>query len=363
MEKVLSVSEDKIALVIGSTGQDGAYLTRYLLELGYKVIATRRRTSMLNTQRLDWILANLDRSLFDNLLIEYADVTDALSISQLLERYLPDEVYNLSAQSHVGVSFEQPEYTANVNALGPLRILEAIRLVQHRKEIKFYQASTSELFGDVLTWPQSEETPFNVVSPYAAAKQFAHSIVKIYREAYQIYACSGILFNHESPLRGSNFVTKKIIRGLCEFKRSKSLLKLGNLDAIRDWGHARDYVQMQHLMLQQTQPKDFVIGSGIETSVRKFIELVAERLGLKIEWNGSGVHEVGFCVSADNKELIGKKMIEVDPQYFRPLEVERLLADTTKAKKELNWAPQSSLEKLIDEMIKFELEKPTFDVI
>lgn len=353
----------KIALIIGATGQDGAYLTKYLLELGYLVIATRRRTSMLNTQRLDWILSALASDYRHNLFIQYADVTDPLSITRLIEEYLPDEVYNLAAQSHVGVSFEQPEYTANVNALGPLRILEAIRINQARKQIKFYQASTSELFGDVLTWPQSESTPFNVVSPYGAAKQFAHNIVKIYRDAYGIYACSGILFNHESPLRGTNFVTKKIVRGLCEFQRTNIPLKLGNLDAVRDWGHARDYVQMQHLMLQQTDPTDYVIGTGIDTSIRQFVELVANRLSLTIEWFGSGTDEVGVCTSAGKQELVDQPAIIVDGQYFRPLEVEKLLADTTRARKELNWFPKSSLEELINEMVEFELEPTVFDVI
>jgi GDPmannose 4,6-dehydratase len=359
----LKVSSEKVALVIGSTGQDGAYLSRHLLELGYRVVATRRRTSMLNTQRLDWILRDLEAEKAKNLLIEYADVTDALSITYLLDKYLPDEVYNLSAQSHVGVSFEQPEYTANVNALGPLRILEAIRILGNKKRIKFYQASTSELFGDVLNWPQSELTPFNVVSPYAAAKQFAHCLVKIYREAYGMFACSGILFNHESPLRGSNFVTKKVVRGLCEFQRSATKLHLGNLDAIRDWGHARDYVQMQHLMLQQKKPKDFVIGSGKETTVREFVEKVAHRIQLQIEWQGSRINEVGVCIKANNRDLVGETIVKVDPKYFRPLEVEKLLADPTLAKSELNWLPQSNLTEMINEMVEFELVKPNFDVI
>ena len=359
----MDVNSRKVALIIGATGQDGAYLSKYLLSIGYKVVATRRRTSMLNTQRLDWILSDLEEKFQKNIFVEYADVTDALSISYLLSKYLPDEVYNLSAQSHVGVSFEQAEYTANVNALGPLRVLESIRLIQDKKKIKFYQASTSELFGDVLTWPQSELTHFNVVSPYAAAKQFAHSMVKIYREAYDMFACSGILFNHESPLRGSNFVTKKIVRGLCEFKRSGSSIKLGNLDAIRDWGHARDYVKMQHLMLQQQQAKDYVIGSGRETTVRKFVELVAKRLGFGIEWQGSNLNEIGVCINAEKAKFIGKKMIEVSENYFRPIEVERLLADATLAKNQLNWVAKTSLEQLIDEMVQFELNKTTFDVI
>jgi len=357
------VSDEKKALIIGSTGQDGGYLTKYLLELGYYVVATRRRTSMLNTQRLDWILSNMGGERLNNFKIEYADVTDTLSIFKLIESYMPDEVYNLSAQSHVGVSFEQPEYTANVNALGPLRIIEAIKVLKRKKNIKYYQASTSELFGDVLVWPQSETTPFNVVSPYAAAKQFAHNIVKIYREAYGIYACSGILFNHESPLRGSNFVTKKIVRGLCEFKHSGNFFKLGNLNAIRDWGHARDYVQIQHLMLQQTQPKDFVIGTGKETTVRQFVEQVAQRLNIEIEWVGREKNEIGICANAKNRNLKGKVIVKVDAEYFRPLEVEKLLADSSLARKELGWKPTAGLSEIIDEMVEFELKKPTFDVI
>lgn len=357
------MKDKKVALIIGSTGQDGAYLTSHLLKLDYKVVATRRRTSMLNTQRLDWILSDLKSEKEKNLSVEYADVTDTLSITKILDKFLPDEVYNLSAQSHVAVSFEQPEYTANVNALGPLRILEAIRMLGLRKKIKFYQASTSELFGNVLSWPQSEETPFNVVSPYAAAKQFAHNLVKIYREAYDIFACSGILFNHESPIRGSNFVTKKIVRGIFEFQKSQTSVQLGNLDAIRDWGHARDYVQMQHLMLQQKQPRDFVIGTGKETTVREFVELVSHRMGLELEWQGRGVKEVGVCSKADNKNLIGKIMVKVDQQYFRPLEVERLLADASLARSKLNWMPETNITQIVDEMVRFEFKKPNFDVI
>lgn len=359
----MKVNCKKIALIFGATGQDGAYLCNYLLKLGYRVVATRRRTSMLNTQRLDWILSDLVDIRSDNFTIEYADLTDASSVYRLLESYLPDEVYNLAAQSHVGVSFEQPEYTANVNALGPLRIIEAIRVLQAKKNIKFYQASTSELFGDVLNWPQSESTPFNVVSPYAASKQFAHSIVKIYREAYGLFACSGILFNHESPLRGSNFVTKKIIRGLCEFRELGNTLNLGNLNAIRDWGHARDYVQIQHLMLQQRQPQDFVIGTGKETSVREFVERVAQRLKIGIEWTGSGINEFGLCVHAEKQELVGKVVVQVDAEYFRPLEVEKLLADPSLARNNLGWTPTTNLSEMIDEMVEFEIQKPAFDVI
>jgi GDPmannose 4,6-dehydratase len=355
--------DKKCAIVFGATGQDGAYLVEYLLFLGYKVVATRRRTSMLNTQRLDWVLQDVSEEVLQNLKIEYADVTDAISIQSLVYKYMPDEIYNLSAQSHVAISFEQPEYTANVNALGPLRILEASRLVHKQKKIKIYQASTSELFGSVLEWPQSEKTPFNVVSPYAAAKQFAHNMMAIYREAYGMYACSGILFNHESPIRGSNFVTKKIVRGLCEFKHTQTTLRLGNLNSIRDWGHAKDYVQMQHLMLQQPHPKDYVIGTGRQTTVREFVELTLKQMELQVEWQGSDETEIGICCSAENLKLVGKTIVSVDSQYFRPLEVDKLLADASAAKTDLNWIPETTLETLIKEMIEFENSKPSFDVI
>ena len=351
---------ERTALVIGATGQDGAYLTRFLLRKGYKVVATRRRTSMLNTQRLDYVLANEDR---ENLYVEYLDLSDAASISRIVHNHLPDEIYNLAAQSHVGVSFEQPEYTADVNGLGVLRILESIRMLQDVKNIRFYQASTSELFGAVREWPQNEDTPFNAVSPYAVAKEFAHKMVGIYRSAYGIHACCGILFNHESPLRGLNFVTKKIVRGLCRFAEEGTPVVLGNLDSVRDWGHAEDFVEMQWMMLNRATPVDYVIATGVATTVREFVCLVAEKLSIELEWSGVGLTEVATCVDSANLHLIGKPVVTVSEAYFRPLEVERLLGNANRARDELGWVPSRDLGQLIDEMIEFEGYAGSFDAI
>ena len=334
----------KSALITGVTGQDGSYLAEFLLDKGYEVHGMKRRASSFNTARVDHLYKDPHEDNV-NFFLHHGDMTDSSSIMRLIQKIQPDEVYNLAAQSHVAVSFEEPEYTANSDALGSLRLLEAIRILEMNNKTKFYQASTSELYGLVQEIPQKETTPFYPRSPYAVAKLYAYWITVNYREAYNIYACNGILFNHESPVRGENFVTRKITIGLSRIKLGiQKCLYLGNLDAKRDWGHAKDYVEMQWLMLQQEKPEDYVIASGLQYSVRDFVSKAAERLDIKISWKGDGVNEKGFN---QNDECI----IKVDPIYFRPTEVETLLGDSSKAKKNLGWAPQISFDDLVNEMV------------
>lgn len=334
----------KVALITGVTGQDGAYLAEFLLEKGYIVHGIKRRSSLFNTDRIDHLYKDPhdpDCRFF----LHYGDMTDSLSLIRVMQACRPDEIYNLAAQSHVAVSFEEPEYTANSDALGALRLLEAIRILGFEQKTRFYQASTSELYGLVQEVPQKETTPFYPRSPYAAAKLYAYWITVNYREAYGIYACNGILFNHESPQRGETFVTRKITRALARIKLGlQERLYLGNLEAKRDWGHARDYVEMQWLMLQQDHAEDFVIATGIQYSVKEFVELSCEKLGMKIQWRGKGESEKGF----DEK---GRCIVEVDPGYFRPTEVETLLGDPTKAQNKLGWQSKTSFDQLVTEMV------------
>jgi GDPmannose 4,6-dehydratase len=344
----------KKALITGITGQDGAYLAELLLEKGYEVHGVRRRTSLFNTDRIDHLYQ--DPHLPDTrMFLHYGDMTDTSSLMRIIQQVQPDEIYNLAAQSHVAVSFEEPEYTANSDALGPLRILEAIRLLGLAKKTKFYQASTSELYGLVQEIPQKETTPFYPRSPYAVAKLYAYWITVNYREAYGFYACNGILFNHESPLRGETFVTRKITRALARIKLGlQECVYLGNLDAKRDWGHARDYVEMQWLMLQQDTPEDFVIATGVQYSVRDFINAAANQLDMQIHWKGDGVNEKGY----DNR---GKCVVSVDPRYFRPTEVQTLLGDPLKAKEKLGWAPKTTFNELVAEMVREDLSSAERD--
>jgi len=338
----------KTALITGITGQDGAYLAELLLNKGYVVHGIKRRSSLFNTARIDHLYRDPHE---DNVrfFLHHGDLTDSSSLIRIIQQVQPDEIYNLAAQSHVAVSFEEPEYTANSDALGALRILEAIRILGLEKTTRFYQASTSELFGLVQEMPQTETTPFYPRSPYAVAKLYAYWITINYREAYGIYACNGILFNHESPVRGENFVTRKITRALARIKLGlQNHLYLGNLDAKRDWGHAKDYVEMQWLMLQQKQPEDFVIATGIQHSVRDFVNTAATELGMKINWKGVGVKEKGFDDS-------GRCIVSVDPRYFRPTEVETLLGDPAKAKEKLGWQPKITFEELVREMVQEDL--------
>ena len=333
----------KKALITGVTGQDGSYLAEFLLNKGYEVHGIKRRTSLINTDRIDHLYQDLQEK-NRQFTLHHGDLTDATSLIRIIQSVQPDEIYNLAAQSHVSVSFEEPEYTANSDALGALRILEAIRILNLKKKTKYYQASTSELYGSVRETPQTENTPFYPRSPYGVAKLYAHWITVNYREAYGLYACNGILFNHESPVRGETFVTRKITRGLAKIKLGlQKKLYLGNLNAKRDWGHAKDYVEAQWLMLQQNTPEDFVIATGKQFSVRDFIEIAAKNLDMKISWRGEGVKEEGIY----NK----KSIIKIDPNYFRPTEVETLLGDATKAKKKLGWTPKVSFEKIVKEMI------------
>jgi GDPmannose 4,6-dehydratase len=334
----------KIALITGVTGQDGAYLSEFLINKGYEVHGIKRRTSMFNTARIDHLIRDEHE---ENLsfFLHHADMTDSSSLLHVIQKVKPDEIYNLAAQSHVYVSFEEPEYTANSDALGTLRILEAIRILGLEKKTRFYQASTSELYGLVQETPQKETTPFYPRSPYAVAKLYAYWITVNYREAYGIYACNGILFNHESPIRGETFVTRKITRALTRIKLGLlETLYLGNLNAMRDWGHAKDYVEVQWLMLQQKQPEDFVIASGIQYSVRDFVNVAAEKLDMKITWKGHGVEEKGY-------NEFGKCIVAVDSKFFRPTEVETLLGDSSKAKAKLGWAPKISFDELVSEMV------------
>ncbi len=338
----------KVALITGITGQDGAYLAEFLIRKGYTVHGIRRRVSVFNTQRIDHLYTD-PHELGGNLVLHYGDMTDSTTLLRVVEATQPHEVYNLAAQSHVAVSFEEPEYTANSDALGALRLLEAIRIAGLVGHSRFYQASTSELYGLVREVPQSETTPFYPRSPYAVAKLYAYWITVNYREAYGMFACNGILFNHESPIRGETFVTRKITRALTRIKLGlQRRVYLGNLEARRDWGHARDFVQMQWLMLQQDQPEDFVIATGVQHSVREFVEAVAARLDMKIAWSGTGVDEVG----RDEK---GEVIIAVDAGYYRPAEVDALLGDARRARTRLGWQPQTTFETLVDEMVEADL--------
>lgn len=335
---------NKVALITGITGQDGAYLAELLLEKGYIVHGIKRRASLFNTDRVDHLYQDphVDNK---NFILHYGDLTDSTNLIRIIQQVQPDEIYNLAAMSHVAVSFETPEYTANADGIGTLRILEAIRILGLEKKTKFYQASTSELYGLVQETPQKETTPFYPRSPYAVAKLYGYWITVNYREAYGIYACNGILFNHESPIRGETFVTRKITRALARIKLGlQDCLYLGNLDALRDWGHAKDYVEMQWLMLQQDNPEDFVIATGVQYSVRDFVNTAAKELDITIRWEGKGVDEKGY-------DAEGKCIVQVDPRYFRPTEVETLLGDPTKAKEKLGWTPKISFEELVAEMV------------
>lgn len=343
--------EKKIALITGITGQDGAYLSEFLLQKGYSVHGMRRRSSLFNTDRIDHLYHDPHERGVD-LTLHYGDMTDSSSIIRIIQLVQPDEIYNLAAQSHVAVSFEEPEYTANSDGLGTLRMLEAMRILGLQNKTKFYQASTSELYGLVREAPQSESTPFYPRSPYAAAKLYAYWITVNYREAYGIYACNGILFNHESPVRGETFVTRKITRGLARVALGmQKCLYLGNLDALRDWGHARDYVEAQWLMMQQERAEDFVIATGQQHSVREFVTLAAGELGLSIRWEGAGIEERG--INAATGDLI----VAVDPRYYRPTEVESLLGDASKARAKLGWQPRTSFPDLVREMVASDLKE------
>jgi GDPmannose 4,6-dehydratase len=344
----------KVALITGVTGQDGAYLAEFLLHKGYEVHGIKRRASLLNTDRIDHLYQDphvANRKFF----LHYGDMTDSSSLIRIIQQVQPDEIYNLAAQSHVAVSFEEPEYTANSDALGPLRVLEAIRILGLEKKTRFYQASTSELYGLVQETPQKETTPFYPRSPYGVAKLYAYWITVNYREAYGMYACNGILFNHESPVRGETFVTRKITRALSRIKLGlQDCMYLGNLDAKRDWGHARDYVEMQWLMLQQDHAEDYVIATGVQYSVRDFVNAAAEELGMNINWEGQGVDEKGF-------DSNGKCIVAVDPRYFRPTEVETLLGDPSKAKAKLGWTPKVTFSELVAEMVREDLKSAERD--
>lgn len=339
----------KTALITGVTGQDGAYLSDFLLEKGYQVHGIKRRTSLFNTDRIDHLMEG-EPGRSGSFKLHHGDMTDSSSLTHILQKTQPDEVYNLAAQSHVAVSFEEPEYTANSDAMGALRLLEAIRFLGMGETTRFYQASTSELYGLVQETPQREATPFYPRSPYAVAKLYAYWITVNYREAYEMYACNGILFNHESPIRGETFVTRKITRALARIKLGmQDDLVLGNMNALRDWGHACDYVKMMWLMLQQDTPEDFVIATGQQYSVREFVTRAAEVLGLKLTFEGEGVNEVA-------RDETGRVIVRVDPQYFRPAEVETLLGDATKAREKLGWVPETPFEELVREMAEADLE-------
>jgi GDPmannose 4,6-dehydratase len=338
----------KKALITGITGQDGSYLAEFLLNKGYEVHGIKRRTSLINTDRIDHLYQDPHEQ-NKKFILHHGDLTDATSLIRIIQEVQPDEIYNLAAQSHVAVSFEEPEYTANSDALGALRILEAIRILKLEKKTKYYQASTSELYGSVQETPQNEKTPFYPRSPYGVAKLYAYWITVNYREAYGIYACNGILFNHESPVRGETFVTRKITMALARIKLgTQKNLYLGNLDAKRDWGHAKDFVEAQWLMLQQQQPEDFVIATGKQHSVRDFINEAAKNLDMDIIWKGKNLEEAG--------SYNGKDIIKVDPRYFRPTEVETLLGDASKAKEKLNWVPKISFDQLVKEMVDEDLK-------
>lgn len=346
--------KQKIALITGITGQDGSYLAEFLLKKDYIVHGVKRRTSLLNTDRIDHLYQDphVDNR---NFLLHYGDMTDSSSLLRIIQKVKPDEIYNLAAQSHVAVSFEEPEYTANSDALGALRILEAIRILDLQKKTRFYQASTSELYGLVQEIPQKETTPFYPRSPYAVAKLYAYWITVNYREAYGMFACNGILFNHESPVRGETFVTRKITRGLARIKLGmQDCLYLGNLDAKRDWGHAKDYVEVKWLILQQDHPEDFVVATGIQYSVREFVEAAGEEIGINIKWKGKGTDEKGY-------DEQGKCIVAIDERYFRPTEVDNLLGDATKAKKKLGWTPKITFTELVSEMMREDLKSAERD--
>ena len=349
----------KIALITGVTGQDGAYLAEFLLKKGYEVHGIKRRSSLFNTDRIDHLYQDphVDNR---NFILHYGDLTDSTSLVRIVQKVQPDEIYNLAAQSHVAVSFEEPEYTANADGIGALRLLEAIRILGLEKKTRFYQASTSELYGLVQEIPQKETTPFYPRSPYAVAKMYAYWITVNYREAYGMYACNGVLFNHESPLRGETFVTRKITRAISRIALGlQECLYLGNMSALRDWGHAKDYVEMQWLMLQQQQAEDFVIATGVQYSVRQFVEFSAKELGITLAFEGEAEQEVGKVVKVEpvNGELlakckVGDVIVRVDPRYYRPTEVETLLGDPTKAREKLGWTPKISLPELVSEMVR-----------
>ncbi|WP_295750786.1 GDP-mannose 4,6-dehydratase [Undibacterium sp.] len=344
----------KVALITGVTGQDGAYLAEFLLKKGYIVHGIKRRSSLFNTDRIDNLYQDPHVS-NRNFVLHYGDLTDSTNLIRIIQQVQPDEIYNLAAMSHVAVSFDTPEYTANADGIGTLRILEAIRILGLEKKTRFYQASTSELYGLVQETPQKETTPFYPRSPYAVAKMYAYWITVNYREAYGMYACNGILFNHESPLRGETFVTRKITRALARIQLGlQDCLYLGNMDSLRDWGHAKDYVEMQWMMLQQEQAEDFVIATGVQFSVRDFVNAAANELGMTITWTGTGVDEIG----TDQK---GNVIVKVDPRYFRPTEVETLLGDPTKAREKLGWTPKTTFQELVSEMVREDLKSAERD--
>lgn len=355
------VTQPKVALITGITGQDGSYLAEFLLDKGYIVHGIKRRASSFNTQRVDHIYQDphIENA---NFKLHYGDLSDTSNLIRIVQETQPDEIYNLGAQSHVAVSFESPEYTADVDGMGTLRLLEAIRILGLEKKTRFYQASTSELYGLVQETPQKETTPFYPRSPYAVAKMYAYWIVVNYREAYGMYACNGILFNHESPRRGETFVTRKITRGLANIAQGlEQCLYMGNLDALRDWGHAKDYVRMQWMMLQQDQPEDFVIATGVQYSVRQFIAWSAEELGITLKFEGQGVDETATvaAISGGNAPglKVGDVVVKIDPRYFRPTEVETLLGDPSKAKAKLGWTPEITVEQMCAEMVAVDLEE------
>jgi len=352
----------KRALITGITGQDGAYLAELLLTKGYEVHGLKRRSSLFNTDRIDHLYQDphVKNAKF---VLHYGDLTDSTNLIRIIQQVQPDEIYNLAAMSHVAVSFETPEYTANADGIGTLRILEAIRILGLEKKTRFYQASTSELYGMVQEIPQKESTPFYPRSPYAVAKLYAYWITVNYREAYGIYACNGILFNHESPIRGETFVTRKITRALARIKLNlQECLYLGNMDSLRDWGHAKDYVEMQWMMLQQDNPEDFVIATGVQYSVRDFVNVAAKELGMTIRWEGTGVEEVGYLDSnSPNSTVAPRAIVRVDPRYFRPTEVETLLGDPTKAHQKLGWKPKITFHELVAEMVREDLRSAERD--
>jgi GDPmannose 4,6-dehydratase len=354
-------NKPKVALVTGVTGQDGSYLAEFLLEKGYVVHGIKRRASLFNTDRVDHLYQDphIDHR---NFVLHYGDLSDSSNLTRIIQQTQPDEIYNLGAQSHVAVSFESPEYTADVDGMGTLRILEAIRILGLEKKTRFYQASTSELYGLVQEIPQKETTPFYPRSPYAVAKLYAYWITVNYREAYGMYACNGILFNHESPRRGETFVTRKITRGLANIAQGlEQCLYMGNMDALRDWGHAKDYVRMQWMMLQQDQPEDFVIATGVQYSVREFITKSAAQLGVELKFEGQGVEERAIVtgIIGDNAPglKVGDVIVKIDPHYFRPTEVETLLGDPSKAKQKLGWVPEITLDQMVKEMVAYDLEQ------
>jgi GDPmannose 4,6-dehydratase len=355
------MKKQKTALITGITGQDGSYLAEFLLEKGYIVHGIKRRASLFNTDRVDHIYQDPHIN-HRNFVLHYGDLSDSSNLTRIIQQTQPDEIYNLGAQSHVAVSFESPEYTADVDGMGTLRILEAIRILGLEKKTRFYQASTSELYGLVQEIPQKETTPFYPRSPYAVAKLYAYWITVNYREAYGMYACNGILFNHESPRRGETFVTRKITRGLTNIAQGiETCLYMGNMDALRDWGHAKDYVRMQWMMLQQEYPEDFVIATGVQYSVREFIIKSAQQLGITLQFKGQGVEEKAIVVHIDGNKApgikVGDTIVQIDPRYFRPTEVETLLGDPSKAKKELGWVPEITLDQMIAEMVEYDLEQ------